>query len=1006
MPFMALSPPDRPSRWNIRFVIPSALPVEVSRTDLTSGAVRAMKVVVLQAPAGYGKSTVLAQAARLAEHPVWLRLNEEARDARSLLEDLARACKEAHVPLVTWDRVYLADAPREQLLNALTDDLNAHEDDLSFFVDGGEYLSTESALLLSTFASLLGEGHQLLVAQREGSAFSSAPAIARGEGLVIGEGELRFTEAHTMIAAAQLGHSTHSADLQQDFQGWPWGIMLSLHSRQTGRELAGAELARSVLSSLPDALREALPALSVLEFWSLDAAAALGVTLPDGWFGTLHRAGLPLTAMGQSRYVPHDVLREVLTEQLRAAPDRWAHMHARAADLAEAAGEPYSAIRHHVAAGQVEPAVRLIEQLIPRWYRAADWRLAEEALRLLPPSALNAELRSTYALAVLETGDVIRGRELLEAQLAAQPTVTAHFAMTLVALRTSDYPAMLQHAEAGLAIATQQRDIIQLLRAKAVYLVLVKRSGEAIAAAQEAVERADAYGDASLRLATLGVLAYAYRNDNQIARALAENERLYQVGTQLGLVHRLMPVVDQLGSLYADAGRLTEAAHLLESYLVACERSYPLGTPSIKHRLGQVYALMGRVEDAEAMDWASFQWQVDKGDHLRLISTLYNLFFRGVTGPQRAQVIAAFDLARTLMGEDKDKHGPGTWANIQEMHAFAAYTSGDFDGALARLDAAAEVTLQTEQVTYVLTELLRGHIHWERGSLTPDHALGLQRALESQPHDIRDLKLVPGLAGPLLREYIRRGWHTGFFQNVVQKIEPVASAPARPIPLALTTFGALRGEVDGQPVKLGHSSALEALVYVLLHPEARQDEVADQVWSHGDLKRARQSAQVARSTLNAAFRAAVAHAAPTFGDLVTTSGASRKNPQWTINAHVEVALDVQAYLRSRDPDMMLRTHPASFLDGSENEWADHYREVLTRHAVQVLDGATLGAAPEQTLAYLVRAADLTQDRERYEKVRRAAHQAGQDALSHAAEQALRGLERGDTASLGAQWTLN
>lgn len=993
---MTSSAPPRPSGRDLRFVVPEAHPVEIQRAALLSSQERSPKVTVLSAPSGYGKSTVLAQYAREAPAPVWVRLNEEARDARSLLTDLAQGARAAGVPLPHWDQLSLVEATSEQLLGTLMEDLNDHEVDLTVCVDGGEHLSADTALLLSSFASLLGDGHRFMLAQRDGAAFNIAPFLARGEGRLLTAEHLTFTEHDTAAAAQQLGAAAGPLAALATYKGWPWGIMVALRTQRSGEAVPATELAQRVLDLLPEHLSAVLPQLSVLEFWSAEGAASLNLTLPDGWLEALQRAGLPMSSVGRGRYVPHDVVREALTEQLRQQPDLWRAMHARAAEQAEAQGEPYSAIRHHVEAGQTSRAVSLAEQLVPRWYRASDWHLAEEALRLIPSADLPAELRSIYALAVLESPNLERGRALLEAQLADEPTATAYFGLILAALRTGETTLMKEYAEAGLAIATQQRDIIQLLRGKALVEQMTGHPEEANRAIDEAISRADSVMDPSLRLSARSVKAFLLQRQTHDEEALEEYERVYQAGITLGLVHRLMPAVQQLATLYPTFGRTAEARQLLEDYRRACERSYPLAIPVVEGSLGNVLYQLGRPDEATAVLWKTYTHFTEQKHTTGMIETLYRIYFMEVLIGDRARVTNALRQVQSMVGDEPD-------LSVLEMLAYEAYAAGDLDQALSLANEAAERTTATQNRTFVLTETLRGTIHHARQQLSTDDANRLRTALEIQPYDILDLMTVPFLVAPLLEEYVRRGWHTEFFQDVLRRLTYREPQSTVTVQMHVQTLGVLTASINEQPVKLGHGSALEALTYLILHPEARQDEVADQVWGHGDLKRARQSAQVARNAINAAFREAIQEGAPMIGDLLPSAGQGRKNPQWQINAGVTLTTDVQAFLASRSPEDMLRVHPQSFLAGSDSEWVIHYRQVLTSHAVQVLEDAAETADPLQGLPYLVRAADLTQQREQYETVLVTAQRLGQAELSDAAARALALLERGEVASLGPQW---
>ncbi|GMA17768.1 AAA family ATPase [Deinococcus metallilatus] len=1004
---------ERRMRQNTRFVVPTALPVELDRSHvhaLISRGVNA-KVVLLVAPSGYGKTTALAQWARQQTLPViWLRLNEEDRDPKTLFTDLAQASALARVRMETWDRVSLLDLSREQLIAALATDLNAHDTDLTFILDGGEHLGSDAARALTNLLTELGKGHRVLIAQHEASPFNAAPFVARGEGLLISANNLAFTPEDTRAAARQFGAQDQaSTAVQQQYQGWPAGVMLALHTQQSSMPVPATALVQEVVNTLPPEVRQVLPYLAVLSTWSAEEARSLSIPLPVGWLDAVLRAGLPLTPLGEGKFAPHDVVRELLTRQLKQDLDLWRVLHFKVGQQAEAQGQPYSAVRHYVQAGREDLAMRLAEELVPRWYRAADWLLAREALEPIPNVQLTAPLRSILALALLETGETERGRELAQEQLRSLPTPTAHLTLSLDSYRTGDLPAMIQHIEAGLALATEQRDVIQLLRFKAAYLQGVSRIDEGLAVADEAVQRAEAMGDASLKIATLSIRAYILEQKQERELALRDHERAYQAGQQLGLTNRLMPVVDRMALLYVGKDRITEAVQLLESFLIACERNYPIGVPTTQRRLAQVRHAQGKTDDGVVIARQAFEELLRQENPNTASDALVYFFYTEVLRGQKLEATLAFDRIRVLLGEEKSKLSTISWIRNREANAYLSYVDGRLDDALNYLDEAITENLKVYNVRNVLSELLKAEIRRREGRLTRSDADAVLEALQKRPEDVAEVRMVHPHFEPLLREFVKQGWSTSVFRSLLERCLMTAESAAPQVHLELTTLGRVKAAVNDQEIRLGHVSAVEALVYRVLHPTARQDQLADEVWGGADLKRARQSGHTARSTLNASFREAVKSLGiPIATDLILPSQ-GRRNPEWVLNTAVQITCDALTIVESRDPKEVLRLYGGPFLPDSASEWAGHYREVIHKHVVQVLHE---GAAhvephdPQTALAWLVKAADLAQTPEAFERVVRLSRQMGESALTRAAEQAIHSLKAGEVAILSRLYSLN
>ncbi len=1013
MPPPSGSPGPHRARQNPRFAVPTALPVEVDRRHIYDRIERGgnAKVVLLVAPSGYGKTTALAQWARRQKTPVvWLRLNEEDKDPKTLLADLAQASTLAEVRMENWDRVSLLDANREQLTAALAEDLNAHTTDLTFVLDGGERLGSDAARALTNLITALGEGHRFLIAQHAASSFSAAPFLARGEGLLIPADELAFTAEDTRAAAQHFGTQNKTITVvHEQYQGWPAGVMLALYTHQAPTPVPGTVLVQELIDALPEDIGRVLPQLAVVNTWSVEEVQHLDIPLPAGWLDVVLRAGLPLTPLGGGKFAPHDVVREWLTEQLRQDVSLWRLLHLKVGQQAEANGQPYSAIQNYVRAGREDLAMRLAEELTPRWYRAADWLLVREALEDIPTSRLTPPLRSLLALALLETGEAERGRDLAQEQLRLAPTPTAHLALSLDAYRAGNMPLMIEHIEAGLAVATEQRDIIQLLRFKAAYLQSVRQLDAGLTAADEAVRRADAIGDVSLKIAALSVKAFILEQKEERDLALQEHQRAYLAGQQLGLTNRLMPIVDRLASLYLSKDRADEAAQLLEAYLTACERNYPLGVPVTQLRLAEVRHAQGRVDEGVQLARQAFDEFLRQQNFSIAADALMYFFYTELLWGQQASAVAAFDRLRLLMGEDREKLTSAAWISRLKMLAYLAYSNGQLEDALYHLDQATAETLEVYNVRHVLTEGLRAEIMRVRGQLDRTHADGLAQSLEGASEELAHVRMVHPHFEPLLREFIRRGWHAPLFKGVLQRCLTTPDQTLPPLQLHLSTLGRVSITLNGQNVRLGHVSAIEALVYRILHPQARQDELADRVWDGVDLKRARQSAHTARNTLNASFReAARASGVPFPADLILP-GQGRRNPEWVINDAVQVTCDAQVILGRHEPREVLRLYGGPFLPDSKSEWVEHHREVVNRHVVRLLQEAAAQVEvqdPRTALAWLIKAADLAQTPEAFERVIALSRRMGEAVLTSAAEEALRSLAAGQVATLSRLYSLN
>jgi LuxR family transcriptional regulator, maltose regulon positive regulatory protein len=327
----------------------------LARPALESGlgaALASARVVLLQAPAGFGKTSALAAA--LAALPTgtalaWVSLDEDD-DAECLVACLAAALEPVDLPWRTAPEA-LAALPLDargspsraigELVNALAQAGVAHGvivlDDLHRVGDSGLLRGLE--LLIERAPS----DWTLVLASRTAPPLALARWRALGELVDFDQDALRFTsqETHALAQSAGLG-ADQAASLHERTAGWPAGVRLGLaaHAAQPGRPARLDRplfefLASEVLDPLPAELHEFLLRVAVLpSFNAAEAAAVSGDARSALWMDEVERRGLFVTTLdGPERtLVLHDLLRDALAERLqRRHPDQWPHVLQRAA---------------------------------------------------------------------------------------------------------------------------------------------------------------------------------------------------------------------------------------------------------------------------------------------------------------------------------------------------------------------------------------------------------------------------------------------------------------------------------------------------------------------------------------------------------------------------------------------------------------------------------------------------------------------------------------------------
>ncbi|MDQ3897767.1 MAG: LuxR C-terminal-related transcriptional regulator [Actinomycetota bacterium] len=369
-------------------------------------------LVLVSAPAGFGKTTLLAEwlTARNSkvERVAWLSLDRRDSDPTLFWAYVVSAVRKAATNVGTEAVSTLQSTPTalESVVTSVVNDLEALADDVVLVLD--DYHVVESFDVhdsMRFFIDHLPERLRLVVASRADPPWPLARLRARGELLEIRASDLRFTAQE---AAAYLGDamgldlSVEDVDaLETRTEGWIAALQLAALSLQ-GRDdpsafiasFAGDDrfvvdyLADEVLDRQSDDIRAFLLETSILSRLSADLCAAVtGRSDAKAILDTLERSNLFLVALDDRRrwYRYHhlfgDVLRARLTDE---HPDRIADLHHRAGDWFEADGDRPEALRHALAAGDHDKAAELVELGIPDLRRARQDATQQEWLDALP----------------------------------------------------------------------------------------------------------------------------------------------------------------------------------------------------------------------------------------------------------------------------------------------------------------------------------------------------------------------------------------------------------------------------------------------------------------------------------------------------------------------------------------------------------------------------------------------------------------------------------------------
>jgi LuxR family transcriptional regulator, maltose regulon positive regulatory protein len=377
----------------------------VARTALVEQllATGARPVVCAVAPAGYGKTTLLAQWAERKGHRVgWVSVDQRDNDPAVLLTYLAVALD--RIEPIDPDVVRVRAGPGAWIVGAVTRlaaAVAAMTQPVALVLDHVELLANQQCLdAVAELAMRLPQGSQLLLASRARPPLLLASPRAQGRVLEIGVEDLAMDqhEASALLedAGVELGDVAVD-ELVRRTEGWPVGLYLAAlaikargpqattRSAFTGNDRFMADYLQSeLLGQLPPELVSFLTRTAILEAMCGPLCDALLDTSGSSHvLATLEDSNLlvvPLDRRGYW-YRYHHLFRELLIAELdRREPELLPELHGRAAGWYEANELPDSAIDHAQAAGDADRVARLVWNLALPVYGAGR---AETARRWL-----------------------------------------------------------------------------------------------------------------------------------------------------------------------------------------------------------------------------------------------------------------------------------------------------------------------------------------------------------------------------------------------------------------------------------------------------------------------------------------------------------------------------------------------------------------------------------------------------------------------------------------------
>ncbi len=415
--------------------------------DVIYTAISSHPLILISAPAGYGKTTLLTSLpAAVPDHAVaWMSLEDEDNDTARFLIALARALQEVNSDLGRNLQSLIATLPNpanesRRVISALINNAQASHLETWLVMDD-LHLITEPAVFscLDYLLERCPPQFHLIIATRYDPPLALARLRARGLIAELRAPDLRFTMDEAGVFLNENHHLSLTqrdlSNLQGRTEGWAAGLRLLAGSLD---HLASADdrsafiddlaltdryifdfLADEVLQQQGPDIREFLSATSVLQELTPSLCNALtGRNDAHTVLENLYRRNLFLIQVGETGkvYRYHALFAEFLLEQLKSEnPKRFTALHRLAAE-AQKTTAPARAVAHYLAAELWDEAAQTIEQASESFLRQGMFKMLHSWIEALPPTIRDVHPRLLYILGVcaLQRGELEEAVAVLE----------------------------------------------------------------------------------------------------------------------------------------------------------------------------------------------------------------------------------------------------------------------------------------------------------------------------------------------------------------------------------------------------------------------------------------------------------------------------------------------------------------------------------------------------------------------------------------------------------------
>jgi LuxR family transcriptional regulator, maltose regulon positive regulatory protein len=857
-----------------KIIIPQYQPHLLSRPQLTEplAAITHLSLIVLTAPAGYGKTSLLIDFANhyTAAPICWYALDTFDQDPWTFLAYLISAIEKRCLGATRETTLHMENRNGPTFTTVLTllaREIGAIPHDIILIFDDW-HLVDSIVEINETIGFILlrcPNCHLILASRSYPSIPNIARLAARRQLISLQESHIRFSPPEVMeILNKETPNEISLAEakrLVEQTDGWITGVLLAhrttnLNEVPTCPRDARNErqvyhfLAEQVIAQHSSEITAFLCESALLE----DLTPENCNTILDHndsrrMFERIVRHHLFITEIKPDVYRYHPVFRDFLREHLKTTdPQRFEALVRRLAISYEAEGQWSLAFDNYHALGDATAARRIVATGGVDLYTHGRLETIERWLTMLPANLLDTPSLCLLARVLIDRNRVSEARQALtRARTRACPEELPDLLLLQAQLErlAGRYASALELAQQALAQTTNQIERAQALRTIAICHHRLGKNATAIDELHEALALEEQRGDLHAIAKLLIDLGICHRELGLLDIAEDYYVRAEHYWASIGNSGLHALCLNSKGGVQSLAGRYCEALHTLqEAQHYAQQAAVPNYSAAIFSTLGELYSDLRFWDDAAS----AYEQATRQSTTAHLTSTI-ELGRVRLAIRQRSIDVAAQRLRQL------SKHTLQHYrTQVLLLQACVACATKDYSAATSNIEQAIDdlesgsSSIDLARAYLVRAEILLAATPADRTAFIAalDRAAAIADRLGHESFLAADLLHAPYI----LRRALAAGWQrAAVWLNIQHDMhlvrQTIHQQDGRPH-LGVRALGIDQLTLDGQPVQIGWLKARELLYYLLVYPHGASSAVlCEAIWPDLSPERASETLRTA-----------------------------------------------------------------------------------------------------------------------------------------------------------------